>query len=120
MGDDHAVQGAVICRARGSNIDGREFSVSVTENETLGQPWRRRSLCHGDGIAGSLTEALNARRPAWTRWLEKRYQLNSAEVPWCSERRSTTTRRNCRPARQCSRQDFEDVLAQIAGQGAKC
>jgi acetamidase/formamidase len=82
MGDGHALQGAGELPGQGleTSMD-VEFSVRIIENETLGQPWVEDDrFVMVMGIAGSLTEALQRATTGLTRWLEKRYQLNSAEV----------------------------------------
>ena len=82
MGDGHALQGAGELPGQGleTSMD-VEFTVRVIENETLGQPWAEdEHFVMVMGIAGSLTESLQRATTGLTRWLEKRYQLNSAEI----------------------------------------
>ena len=82
IGDGHALQGAGELPGQGleTSMD-VEFSVRVIENESLGQPWAeddRHVMVMG--IAGSLTESLQRATTNLSRWLETRYQLNSAEI----------------------------------------
>ncbi len=82
IGDGHALQGAGELPGQGleTSMD-VEFTVRVIENETLGQPWAeddRHVMVMG--IAGSLTESLQKATTGLSRWLEQRYQLNSAEI----------------------------------------
>ena len=82
LGDGHALQGAGELPGQGleTSMD-VEFTVRVIENETLGQPWAEDDRCvMVMGIGGSQTEALQRATTGLTRWLEKRYQLNSAEI----------------------------------------
>ena len=82
LGDGHAMQGAGELPGQGleTSMD-VEFTVRVIEDETLGQPWAEDDRCvMVMGIAGSLTESLQRATTGLARWLEKRYQLNSAEI----------------------------------------
>ena len=82
LGDGHAMQGAGELPGQGleTSMD-VEFTIRVIENETLGQPWAEDDrFVMVMGIAGSLTESLQRATTGLTRWLEKRYQLNSAEI----------------------------------------
>jgi len=82
LGDGHALQGAGELPGQGleTSMD-VEFTVRVIENETLGQPWAEDDrFVMVMGIGGSLTESLQRATTGLTRWLEKRYELNSAEI----------------------------------------